>query len=322
MPEALFKTSGKGGTHTKVGILVLENSHSKTPQDIFMSNVKWCGHDSRGNPTYRKEKDGSRTLVDEVPLVADRLRQATKQARRRGDHLGFTMSAADVKNNILVPKYYDPELDEALRQLSKTHDLTSIGSYLDDGVISIGTGTEIGKMAYGTGSIPFVRTSDLSNWEIKADFKHGVSREIYQSERRRADLQAGDILMVRDGTYLIGTTAIVTESDLPMLYQSHLYCIRVLRPEVIDPWLLFACLNTPIVRLQVRSKQFTQDIIDTLGRRIEEIVIPLPRDKALRERIAKETRETISKRIELRNRVREIALEIEGRPAVAEDEEV
>lgn len=33
-------------------------------------------------------------------------------------------------------------------------------------------------MAYGTGNIPFIRTSDISNWEIKADFKHGVSEEI------------------------------------------------------------------------------------------------------------------------------------------------
>lgn len=81
-------------------------------------------------------------------------------------------------------------------------------------------------------------------------------------------MRAGDVLMVKDGTYLIGATAIVTEFDLPMLFQSHLYRIRVRKPEIIDPWLLFALLNTPVVRRQIRAKQFTQDIIDTIGKRV------------------------------------------------------
>jgi type I restriction enzyme M protein len=51
MPESLFKTSGKGGTHTKVAVLLLEKNGGKGNHDIFMSDVKWCGHDSRGNPT-------------------------------------------------------------------------------------------------------------------------------------------------------------------------------------------------------------------------------------------------------------------------------
>ncbi len=46
-------------------------------------------------------------------------------------------------------------------------------------------------MAYGTGTIPFIRTSDISNWEIKADFKHGVSEEIYENLRGKVDVKAG-----------------------------------------------------------------------------------------------------------------------------------
>jgi type I restriction enzyme M protein len=167
-------------------------------------------------------------------------------------------------------------------------------------------------MAYGTGRIPFVRTSDLSNWEIKADFKHGISQAIYDELCQKVDVRAGDILMVRDGTYLIGTTAIVTESDLPMLFQSHIYRIRVEDKSVIDPWLLFACLNSPVVRRQIRARQFTQDIIDTLGKRLAEIVVPIPRDRKKCDEIARETRSTVETRVRLRNRARQIALEVEG----------
>ena len=174
-------------------------------------------------------------------------------------------------------------------------------------------------MAYGTGTIPFIRTSDISNWEIKADFKHGVSEEIYEELRGKVDVQPGDILMVRDGTYLIGTTAIVTNSDVPMLYQSHIYRIRVLTDET-DPWLLLACLNSPIVKRQIRAKQFTQDIIDTLGRRLWEVVLPIPKAAKTVKRIAEETQEVIETRVRLRNRAKEIALEVAGITQPAEDD--
>jgi hypothetical protein len=51
---------------------------------------------------------------------------------------------------------------------------------------------------------------------------------------------------------------------------------------------------------------------DTLGKRINEIILPIPKDKDLRERIARETRETVLGRVKLRNRAGQIALEVEG----------
>lgn len=34
----------------------------------------------------------------------------------------------------------------------------------------------------------------------------------------------------------------------------------------IGPGLLFAALNTPVVKRHIRAKQFTQDVIDTIGK--------------------------------------------------------
>ncbi|MDD2785281.1 MAG: N-6 DNA methylase [Patescibacteria group bacterium] len=312
MPEVLFKTSGKGGTHTKVCILVLENKSPTGPHDIFMADAKWCGHDSRGNPTIRKDERGAYRLLDEVPEVTEAYHAFCSGKVRAPDHKGFVLSSGAIRGRILVPKYYDPEIDGYLKKLRRTHKLLEIGSLVNRGVVTLSTGTEIGKMAYGTGRIPFIRTSDLSNWEMKADFKHGVSEAIYEAYRKACDVRAGDILMVRDGTYLIGTTAIVTESDLPMLFQSHILRIRVQQPDELDPWLLFAALNTPIVRRQVKAKQFTQDIIDTLGKRIREIQIPLPKSDSERKRLAREIREAVETRIKLRNQATAIAMAVEG----------
>jgi len=70
MPEALFKTSGKGGTHTKTCILFLENTPTTEDYDIFMADVKWCGHDSRGNRTIRRDAADNEILLDDIPTVA------------------------------------------------------------------------------------------------------------------------------------------------------------------------------------------------------------------------------------------------------------
>ncbi len=77
MPEPLFKTSGKGGTHAKVCIVFIENNPPITDEDydIFMADIKWCGHDSRGNPTLRKDEHGKVVLLDEVPEVSKRFKE-------------------------------------------------------------------------------------------------------------------------------------------------------------------------------------------------------------------------------------------------------
>lgn len=113
---------------------------------------------------------------------------------------------------------------------------------------------------------------------------------------------------------------ILTEKDTKILYCGGLYKLRVEQSEKMDQYLLLALLNAPIVRRQMRSKQFTRDIIDTLGKRLFEILLPIPNDAELAARIADETRNVIDTRARLRDRTKEIALEVEGRDKLSEEE--
>ena len=203
-----------------------------------------------------------------------------------GEFSAYKLNSKQIKSNIFLPKYYDPEITKTLSALSVSCDLHSVGDLEKNGHIEMSTGDEIGKMAYGTGNIPFVRTSDFSNWEIKADAKQGISEEIYEQYADKEDVQAGDILIVRDGTYLVGTSCIITSSDTKILYCGGLIKIRTKNREFIDEYLLLGLLNSYIVKRQIRTKQFTRDVIDTLGRRLNEVVIPIPKSEAVREEIS------------------------------------
>lgn len=68
MPEDLFQPH----THAKCCVVICEKVPSIYEDDypIFMADVKWCGHDSRGNPTIRKDAEGSVELLDDIPKVA------------------------------------------------------------------------------------------------------------------------------------------------------------------------------------------------------------------------------------------------------------
>lgn len=227
-----------------------------------------------------------------------------------GDTVTYKMNSSQLNNNIYLPKYYDPTIKSTLDDLRQVCNIISIGELVEKGILLLQTGDEIGKMAYGTGEIPFVRTSDFSNWEIKADAKQGVSEDIYEAYVKKEDIQANDILLVRDGTYLVGTSCIITETDTKMLYCGGLYKIRTLDSESVDPFLLLGLLNSYIVKRQIRTKQFTRDVIDTLGRRIAEVELPIPKDKKLAQQLAHEIKELVLRRIDARNVLTKLSREI------------
>ena len=219
----------------------------------------------------------------------------------RGFARSFSLESTSIRNSVLVPRYYDPSIGESLSKLASECDLVTIGELRSRGYLSLGTGDEVGKLAYGTGPIPFVRTSDLGNWEVKSDPKHSVSTQVADQYAEKQSAEAGDILLIRDGTYLVGTTAIVMEQDTPMLYSGGVIRIRCVKSEM-DPVLVLALLNTRVARQQMRAFQFTRDVIDTLGKRVDEIVLPIPRSSSLRQAIVDEVGALLTLRANLRSR--------------------
>lgn len=301
MPENLFQPH----THAKTCVVLMtkfENGVTGVDSEhsIFMAVAKWCGHDSRG----------LEVPFDDIPLIQARYEEFKKGKDLHYDHLGFTIKQKDIVDSIYLPIYYNPEIREQLDGLKTDYDLITVGELVEKGSITISTGDEVGKLSYGTGQIPFIRTSDIANWEIKLDPKQGLSEAVYNKFSGKQDVQPYDILMVRDGTYLVGTCAMISPSETKIVYQSHLFKIRSTDHEKINPYLLLALLSSPIVKQQIRAKQFTQDIIDTLGRRIMELELPFPKNKEEQERIIEQVKEVFDKRNEAKEMMRNVLFNV------------
>ncbi len=297
-------------THTKTSLLFLEKKQTETKTEdyeIFMAIANTVGHNKNGKITYKMnekgeyifDRDGNKIIDDDLPDIVQKYELFREKKLQHYDHLGFVINLSENKNHIFIPNYYNPEIDEKLNKMEQSgrYTLVSIKELIEKGILSVKRGNEVGSQYYGMGNIPFVRTSDIVNWEIKIDPIKCIPEEIYERYKKNQNINEDDILLITDGTFLIGRTAIVTSIDSKIVIQSHIRRIRCLKPHQLHPYLLLYLFNTDIVQQQIKAKTFVQATISTLGNRINEIILPIPKDKNFVEEIIKEVSEVIKMKV-------------------------
>lgn len=268
--EALLdcpRTAFQPGTDTKTNVLFFRKAQAKNEPNSLKTKVAVainCGHDRRG----RSVKATGEAHADDFPEIAAEYSVANSDRWR----------SVDLKDSeYVVPRYHYYKSEKSVLEdwLGSHTKLVSLGDLVKKGLISVRKGHEVGSDAYGTGEIPFIRTSDISNFEVSADPTKSVSEQVYEQYASAQNLQAGDILMVVDGRYRIGTTAILDEHSALCIAQSHLRIISVIDKSKLDPYALLYALNLPSVKLRLRGLVFIQSTLGTLGSRLMELRIPL-----------------------------------------------
>jgi type I restriction enzyme M protein len=292
-------------THTKTSILFIEkklNSRKK----IFMAIANKIGHDKNGKEIYKRTVNGIRTLDDDTSQIATNFKQFLSGSYDKKDVLGFTVSTSDIHNNIYIPESYwkSTQINNEFDNLNKNSIEITIGELEAQGIIAIKRGNEIGSRNYGSGDIPFIRTTDIVNWEIKKNPAKAISENVYSQFKTNQDIQENDILFVNDGTFLIGRSAMVTKLDVKSVIQSHIRKIRIKENEYgITPYYLFYLLNTDYVQQQISSKVFIQATLSTLGNRLSEIKLPILKSKEEIDIISSKIYDIISRKTKIRNEI-------------------
>ena len=218
----------------------------------------------------------------------------------------------DVVNDILIPRYYDPRIENDLKELEIGFSLHTIGDLVQAGMLLQDQGKYIPKIHYGSGPFPYIRTSDLANWELRASPKHGMSRAVYDDYADVLDVRPLDIFFVHEGTYLIGTVAAVTPFDGPILYQHHLARFRVLPNAPFGTFFFLASLASPLVQRQIRARQFSADIIDSVVSRMAECVVPVPRLTTRIAQIEKSVGESVLRRVGYREKLSHLSRSLDA----------
>lgn len=263
------RTSFQPGTDTKTNILFFRKGDDASNGSVKIAVALNCGHDRRGRS---KRADGTPYPDDFLHIASDWSRE---------DH-SYWFSSEVTNRHYLVPRYYDRKTDLLLENDAEKFDaeIVTFGEMISKGWISIRKGHEVGSEAYGTGDVPFVRTSDISNFEVSIDPTKSVANEVYETLRAEQGLTPGSILMVVDGRYRIGRCAILHETNYRCIAQSHLRIINVSDVAPFTAFELLYLLSLNSVQRDIRSLVFIQSTLGALGSRIREVKVPVPKRKS------------------------------------------
>ncbi len=313
-------------TCNKTSILFFEKLKN-VPKDyeIDFAIVENVGHDKDGKVLYKLEKDGSRKLDSAgKPIVNDDLidlHLLIKEAEEFNyikEQKIFRIKYSQIKNNIFIPLYYIG-VEKTLKKLARDKKFTIITfkDLIDKKIIFtnkngyLPRGDEIGSHVYGLGEIPFIRTSELNNWEINLNSYKKTSEEVYEQYKNKQNIEENDILLVKDGgPNLIGKTALITDLDTKIIIQSHIFQIKIMKNnEFIDSYLLLYLLNLDIVQKQIQAITFIQGTIATIGNRITELVLPVPSDMNKRVEISGQIKNIIEDKKNIRKQISKLSIE-------------
>lgn len=177
---------------------------------------------------------------------------------------------SDDLTDILTPKFYYPKYLNTLKQLRKKFKTLKLGDIAD-----IKQGNEVGSENYQKYidkqdfDTPFIRTSDLVNYEIDNYPDYFIDEEIYKELNQ--DLREGDILYTKDGK--IGLSAIMTSED-KCIIASGIARIRIKKD--VDPYYVFLVLSTKIGLYQALQRTVIAATLPHLRpERLAEVEIPL-----------------------------------------------
>lgn len=246
---------------------------------ISMYVAEEMGHNHLGAPIYRwnsKKREFTNEIWDDLSRISDEI------AGNSSQKYSFTVRPKDIRKNVLVPRYYWKSYDSQIEQIAESQEmrLLTMEALLQDGVLTVykGHGSPEGREK-GLGDVPYVRAADVIDWRLYKNPIAGVTEDVYERVKGKngVSLHTGDIIFVKEGSYRIGDTAIVSADDKKILLNSHCLVFRIKKDNKhhITPFYFLMCLSHQIVKIQLKSKVLIDTTLPNIGDRWEELRIPI-----------------------------------------------
>jgi type I restriction enzyme, S subunit len=176
-----------------------------------------------------------------------------------------------IKNEMWTPFYYYPLFVNTIKEVKNKNNTLFLGDIVEKFI----QGEEVGSENYKNyldkqdSDLPFVRTSDLVNYDVDLLPDYYIDENI--GNELKQNIEENEILFTKDGK--IGFTAITTKSDNCILGSG----ILRIKPNKVNPYYLFIALSTKeIGYYQALQRTVIASTIPHLRKeRMEDFVIPI-----------------------------------------------
>ena len=187
-----------------------------------------------------------------------------------------------VKQDILVPTYFDPRYGESFEELKKAlgSDEITLGELLDMGLITARGGHGSPSNDVRVGTIPYIKVSDIRSLRVNVNPTNMIPRSLAEKfwRGKESGLKAWDLITPNRASNNIGEFAILLPGEEQVVLTKEMFVIRVSASgaELFEPFYLHWALSLKAVRNQWRRIALMQTNREDVGARYREIRIPWP----------------------------------------------
>ena len=189
----------------------------------------------------------------------------------------FSVCKSDFANaDLWTPMYSYPLYVNTLKAIQSKWQTITVGEIADlKKGDEVGSDTYIGYLDKKKSDVPFVRTSDIVNYEIDQYPDFYIPKEIY--EELKQDFQKGDVLFTKDGK--IGMVGMITEYDTAIISSGFagLRLNKKAKDYGITPEYLFLALSIKEIGIYASKRRtvVASTIPHLREERLREIEIPI-----------------------------------------------
>lgn len=280
--------------NAKTCLLVLQKGRPQQNK-IIMAVAEEMGHDHRGKSITRFDEKTNK-FTDELWDDTEIIREELDHPNSSKNKYVFTIDVKDIKNNLYVPRYYWKKKIEGLEEEAEKQNLKflEVKELVDKGIIKVFRGHGAPPSEYkGRGEVPYIRADDIIGWELYRKENSMIPLEVYKKVKgKKFDLKAKDIVFVKEGSYRIGSVAMVSPFDTEVLMNHHSFIFRIVKEDNeygIDAFYLLYLFSHKLTQKQLYNKIMIDTTLPNIGNRWEELYLPIAKDK----KVIKEIREKV-----------------------------
>lgn len=295
--------------NAKTCLIVLQKG---VPQQatVTMATPLQIGHDHKGQELRRP--DEKETVWNDMEQVLQELEHVDAEANQ----FVQTHDAESLDLDMLVPRYYNNRLE--VSDASDHLQYMALGDLVDEKVLKYfpGHGSPPARHK-GEGNVPYVRVSDVVNWELYRNPVAGIPEHVYNEyvlKRQNSHVpRQEDVLFVSRGSYRIGTVAMASERDSKVILTRELLTFRVAENDYgLTSFNLLAILSSNVVQRQLYPLICYDTTLPTIGGRWREIQIPIWHSQERMERVSERTKQVLEDKWKAQRSVEELANEMKS----------
>jgi hypothetical protein len=249
--------------------------------NVLVVNAKTCGINKDGKEQYLvNPSTGIRSASEIDDSLAECCDDIVKGKFDRKEIFYHEYSDV-VEKDAYVPKFFDHETLSGIERLVESHKdlkLMSLGELQENGSILIFGGHGSPSSDQRLGTIPYIKVSDLRAGHVNINPTNMVPIDLAKKfwSGDGSGLLPYDLVSPERASKNIGEFCVLMPGQERAVFTKEVIIVRALDHKLLDQFYLLWALSLNEVRAQWERIVFMQTNREDVGKRMHEILIPVP----------------------------------------------